>query len=134
MKMTHSLSYWITEFSPFWLGFLGLVIAICLPNVRQLSVRPTSIALFASPILVWVLQVGLTSAWGSKPIDGHVAPVWMQYAALFIFVSWPLLSIASIIFGRKTRTGRTVLMVSNIPAWLWSSLVSLTILNGITSL
>ena len=130
----HSISYWIAELSPFWLSVIGLVLAICFRNVRRLGGGLAQIALFASPILIWMFQYGLTRAWGYKAIGGHVAPSWMQYAALALFIAWPALSIASIVLGKETRVPRVILLAFNIPAWLLCSADSWIILGGVTML
>jgi hypothetical protein len=102
--------------------------------VRRLRGNLIAIALFASPILVWIIQYVLTRAWGYKAIDGHSAPSWMQYAALLLFIAWPFFSIASIMFGNGTRFARTIFVSFNVPAWILCSANSFIILGGVTTL
>lgn len=125
---------WLLELSPWLLGGAGFVVAICFREVRRLCKRPWSLALFASPILIWALQLALARSWGSRPIYGHMAPIWIRQTARVLFVLWPLLAGALIFVGKRVRLVNSVFVGLNVPAWIWSSFISWVTLNGITTL
>jgi hypothetical protein len=132
--MMRDWSYWLSELAPWWLGGAGFVVAIYFQRARLLGQRPWSLALFASPVLIWALQLLLARTWGAGPVDGRVAPIWMKQGAFALFALWPLLAGMLILIGKRARLVNSIFVGLNVPAWLWSSFVSWVTLNGITVL